>query len=249
MTESTDFKILIIIILVYVIVLLASLSDVSILSFGPIIEKSSFYAKIETINKSNSSKVINENFRKISDDYEFVLSNEKVWKILRKNNDVTIERLQSKDGGPDFIRTIASFNVAPDQLIQLFECENFGNTQAKIDPFYEDSSLIWSKSKEFNIILKTSKRPLFYPKRLFTLAMTETSQKSSISINDITINNSKNDILNTIPKGTLVSIFSTVHLDKDIYRPTAKDNSYVKAYQDFLAWFIDDKKGNSCSEC
>jgi len=190
---------------------------------------------------------------------------------MRQSDNITIERAETSYGGPDYLKTTAQFGVPPKKLIQLFSWEKFHHTQTAIDPFFESCSIHMNVSSHCRVILKTTKRPLVFPKRRFFMSMMESFQQSPFVINlhsswhgyvkniDKECNrdsferhsketetlNSANTITITVPKKTIISSLLTVNIAANsIKQNELKDtNNYIHAFQDFIAWFIDDGKG------
>lgn len=163
---------------------------------------------------------------------------------MRKSEKAIIERAVTTYGGPDYLRTTAHFPVPPYNLIQLFSWENFIQTQKTIDPFFESCQLIMNISHSSRIFRKTTKRPLIFPKRVFHTAMSEYLQSTSFHAFINPAWHQRLPFLSTnlfvnISKGTVVSSLMDVHWsDRD------NDSLYVRSFQDFIAWFVDDQKGN-----
>lgn len=180
---------------------------------------------------------------------------------MRTSENVTIERSATAYGGPSYLKTTAHFQVPPFSLIQLFYWQNFHRTQSVIDPFFESAERILNVSSYCRVIKKTTKRPLVFPKRVFHMALCEYTQTQKI---DILIHSAWNNLVRRpscrlsapngehsssseeqhsklkvpIDKGTIVSSLMSVSMPKD----KALDG-YVRSFQDFIAWFIDDGAG------
>ena len=177
---------------------------------------------------------------------------------MRVSENITIERAETSYGGPNYLKTTARFSVPPSKLTQLFSWDHFHQTQSSIDPFYESSQLLFNVSSQCKVVRKTTKRPLIFPKRYFHLSLCEGLQASDMNI---VINNAwaktvtqagqcstttSSDISNSanltrvrVEKGTTVSSLMTFSLPNE----DEFVGKYVKSFQDFIAWFIDDREG------
>lgn len=210
-------------------------------------------------DKKKELTLIQNRYIAIHDDYIRAMNDVHSWKILRQYNDIVIET--SNDNGnatwPLFIKTTAIIHNKPSDLYDIFRWTNFDATQRAIDPFYESSSSVRlydnnNHQHTTRLIYKTTKRPLFYPKRLFTLSALDRVEKKDIvvskSINGLKTklpatsnsNSKSNKATNRetyiIPAGTLVSSLINVNIKDD--KPIYKLDQYVHAYQDFVAWFL-----------
>lgn len=197
------------------------------------------------IGKWNASSIIHRRLEAVQREYEAALSTAG-WRSLRIGKNVTIEKKDS-EGWPYFIRTVAELPAPPDVIFDAFRWHNFEATQQSIDPFYESSRSLFETFRGVRVIQKATKRPLFYPKRLFTLGLIEHKQQKDAHI--LPINSVSGAPIAILPRGTLMS--SMVNLDAfidddAIYgRGTGREQHYIKAYQDFCAWFIPHENGSS----
>lgn len=207
-----------------------------------------------SLSVSASSKVLQQTFSRLSNDFERVLGNPNYWKLLKSHRNVSVE---TYDGGkglwPVYVRTTMVINRPVSDVYKLFTYENFAKTQSYIDPFYESSTQInIDRKKSDKIINKISKCPLFYRKRLFTLAVLERKQLndfdvifpiSGIGVSSLQKNKQvfhKNKPNNyVVPKGTpVIAMFSVNNTSIN-----NTDHNYFEAKQQFIVWFIatDDK--------
>ena len=67
-----------------------------------------------------------------------------------------------------------------------------------------------------------------FPKREFTLALSETYQKQAIS---------GGSSLAEIPRGTLVSSLVSIRMDRELLEGKSTKDKYVPATQEYFAWF------------
>lgn len=196
---------------------------------------------VPTVNKTNATKAVAARSEFVHKDFEQALVSAN-WTLLRSGKNITIERATCQEGWPDYLKTTAHIPIAPEKLAKVFGWNNFHSNQLKIDPFYEGSNSLASLSKTARIIRKTTKRPLFYPKREFTMAMLEGKQKINLKYKQNDYMNSSLQCDKNIPRGTLWSALNTVSF-VDTTSSIPPDVTYVKAYQDFIAWFVSDGKG------
>eukprot|EP01036_Dinobryon_divergens_P022451 gene22451-30708_t len=181
---------------------------------------------------------------------------------MRTSENVTIERSATAYGGPSYLKTTAHFQVPPQSLIQLFYWQNFHRTQSVIDPFFESADQLLNVSSNCRVIKKTTKRPLVFPKRVFHMASCEHTQAQSVEIfihsawNTLVRRTTcglsapigehsrsfeeQNKLRVSIDKGTIVSSLMSVTLPKD-----EDILGYVRSFQDFIAWFLDDGTGGT----
>lgn len=191
---------------------------------------------ISNLSNLNASKAIGLQLTTTAFEFQNILSSNlpSEWISLRYTDSINIDRLPSSDGSGDIIKTLARFPlISTSKVSALFEWESFGRTQNVIDPFYESSQLLWNDVNEENkvrVIRKTTKRPLLFPKREFTLAMGEFNQTTGFEYLD------KERL--QIPRGTITHAMSSVHFESS----KVTTDGYIQAYQDFVAWFIDDKE-------
>ena len=79
------------------------------------------------------------------------------------------------------------------------------------------------------VIKKTTKRPLVYPKRIFTLGLVQGEQKREVSaFTDVTYRT------HLIPRGTPTTTLVNVVPTAELHTPP---DGYVTSYQDFVAWY------------
>ena len=205
--------------------------------------------------------VMQKKFENVKAEYEEVLQClERQWIVMRTSENVTIERSATAYGGPSYLKTTAYFQVPPHSLMQLFYWQNFHRTQSAIDPFFESAERLFNVTSDCRVIRKTTKRPLVFPKRVFHMALCEHTQARHI---DILVHNAWNTLVRrttcglsapigdhsrsfeeqnklkvSIDKGTIVSSLMTVTVPRDETMA-----GYVRSFQDFIAWFIDDGIG------
>ena len=205
--------------------------------------------------------VIQKKFENVKAEYEEALQClERQWIVMRTSENVTIERSATAYGGPSYLKTTAYFQVPPHSLMQLFDWQNFHRTQSAIDPFFESAERLFNVTSDCRVIRKTTKRPLVFPKRVFHMALCEHTQARHI---DILVHNAWNKLVRQSPsrlsdfvneksqntddhrkvkvpidEGTIVSSLMTVTVPRDETMA-----GYVRSFQDFIAWFIDDGIG------
>mmetsp|Transcript_29866 Transcript_29866/g.42600 ORF Transcript_29866/g.42600 Transcript_29866/m.42600 type:complete len:361 (-) Transcript_29866:180-1262(-) len=238
-------------------------------------------SQIPFISQDNASFAINFKLVTLQNEFETVLNDQKIkWNTMRQSDNITIERAETSYGGPDYLKTTAQFGVPPQKLIQLFSWDKFHLTQTTIDPFFESCSLLMNISTHCRVILKTTKRPLMFPKRRFFMSMMESFQQSPFMINlhnswhgyanniekeckmdSVELCSSKNPTVATtnvlknvkdttssitipVPKRTIISSLMSVNIATN-NNELKSDTNYVHAFQDFIAWFIDDGKGGT----
>ncbi len=202
----------------------------------------------------SSSNLLQKTYNLLSNDFEAVLGTEKHWKLLKSHKNISIE---TYDGGiglwPVYVRTTTVIDKPVCDVYKLFTFENFAKTQNYIDPFYESSTQInTDKNHADKIIHKITKCPLFYHKRLFTLAILERKQGHNFNvrfpINSVGTSLDKQKVFNknkhnyyVIPKGTpVIAIFSVNNTNVNNI-----NQDYVEARQQFMAWFIEKDHKNS----
>ena len=97
---------------------------------------------------------------------------------------------------------------------------------------------------------QTTKKPLIFPKRVFSLAMIESNQKTELKIMlPVGIGSRVRNV--TIPRGARISSLISVNLGLDLLgkcRDSLLCNTttggYIEAYQDFVAWFSEADGGS-----
>jgi len=182
------------------------------------------------VGKHNATRVVRTRLETIQKDFEGTLLAED-WRVLRSTSDIKIEIKKNPEGWPDYIRTTTILNAKPADAYNLFTWENFDETQKKIDPFYESSAALLDPTAAVKVIEKTTKRPLFYPKRRFTMALLEQKQNKDIAVAP------KHALLPArITRGTLTSVLVNVNV---AHEDESRNRKYVSAFQDFMAWFVE----------
>ena len=194
------------------------------------------------LTRKNASRIIQAKFSSINSEFESVLSHtsKKSWITMRSAPNITIQRYATpklSSSAAHYIKTIARINTAPDELQRIFQWDQFDKTQKKIDPFYERSKLLNRINSDTLIIAKTTKSPLFFPKRIFTLAMLDRNSMKDFTYADDTFGKI------VIRKNTKMSSLVSVKFKDKIQEINTEH--YVWSYQDFIAWFVDDGNGGT----
>lgn len=194
---------------------------------------------VPTVGRFNASDVIRARQLEIQTSFEEVL-NQKGWITLKQTERVSIQRMDLPDGSwPPYVKTTAFLHGTPEQVQDRFTWNNFHETQRAIDPFFEDAESLFEVSSNTRIIRKTTKRPLIYPKREFTMALVQGEQK-----NKVTVRNSMDFgvgfISRKTPTTSLITVTPTDQVaatSSGAVSSSSSSSSYVHSFQDFVAWY------------
>jgi hypothetical protein len=198
-----------------------------------------------SIDRVNAAKKILNRYKTVRQEYENVLGYSN-WTTLRSAPNISIEKLPSlNESSPDYLKTVAFFNIPPIKLYDLFRWENFQETQYSIDPFHENVYEVYNPAPDIKVIRRTTKRPMFFSKREFYFGMPgcipkkELIQPNEFNFINPLRNSNKTKEAEKIPKKTLISTLVNVNLSKNTpgYQAYSAE-TYVRAYQDFVAWFV-----------
>ena len=187
------------------------------------------------VGRFNASEVVSRRQAEIQTEFEIAMKDNN-WTQLKKTDSVIIERMDASDGQwPPYLKTSALLEGTPAEVKALFEWENFHDTQVTIDNFYEGSEVIFDVNPRTRLIRKTSKRPVVYPKRSMTLALVQGEQRRANNM----VRQSFGYGYGTLPKGTPTTTMVNVIPTDDVYKASTPpaESGYVRAYQDFVAWY------------
>jgi hypothetical protein len=217
---------------------------------------SHIHESIPAVSRKNVSAVTELRYKALTADFAKAL-NDDSWKLLRKGVNVSIEILSQ--GEIPYIRTVTVFKEPPEAIRDRFRLDKLVETQRTLDPFFEDINVLQSISplvgKGLNVIQKTSKRPLIFPKRIFELAHIERKVETTFEVN-FPVDKQIIEELRSSPKqkkfqvtkGTSLHSLISLDLPAD-FVGASKDlkvkSNYVKAYQDFVAYYIPKSGGGT----
>ena len=194
------------------------------------------------VGHSNASFVVKKRLGLIEQDFETALTTAG-WAPLWQSSNVTVEALSTDGSWPIYVRSFAVFDCTPQKLYDLVNWGNYESTQAAVDPFHESSRLLSNPSSLLKIVRKTTKRPLFMPKREFTVALVEKTHRSAFSVKNVQVRSAPlalpRDI--KVDRGILVNAVVNVNAADEILYPGGKRGGgagYVRAYQDMMGYFV-----------
>ena len=195
-----------------------------------------FYAS-PLVGRRNASSVIKTQVNRLKVQFEMMLSDPSyTWKVLRNepNQNLTISvhymDLKDEDGyryQQPYIKSSIYIEAEPKAVSKLFTWRHLHDAFSVIDPLYESSDLISKVSLNTNLIRMTTKPLIMFPKREFFLAHSHLDQRKPVHISEY----------HKIPSGSLIISFVNVRLNQDDYREHRNSTKYVKASQDYIAWF------------
>ena len=199
------------------------------------------------VGHGNASWVVKHRLSMIETDFETALTSDG-WYTMWSANNVTVEALDNNDGSwPIYVRSLAVFDCKPEKLYNLLNGENFDKTQQQVDPFHESTTVLSNPSDNVKIIQKTTKRPLIFPKRDFTLALVEKSHQSSFTIKNVKIRTSPMKSITEIKvdRNILMNGMINVNVGDELLSASTAKGSYIRGYQDMTGYFVPLKSGGT----
>jgi hypothetical protein len=148
-THSVSTSTLLLLVVVYISILLASCWHLL-----PTPDYSNPVSQSPWIGEHNATKLIDLRLNLIQERFQKVLVRED-WKVLRMSPNVTIETMSSEDGSwPGYIRTCAIFQAKPQEILRHLGWLQFDETQKKVDRFHESAHLLFAPSHKSKVMRK-----------------------------------------------------------------------------------------------
>ena len=169
------------------------------------------------VGKRNESSVISSQVNLVKLQFEKMLTDPSVtWQVLRSipgiNLTVSVHYsdLKHQNGHQyqqPYIKSSVLIESSVKEVYKLFLWRQLHDTLCVVDPLYESSQLISKVSRSTNILRKTTKRLVVFPKREFFLAYSLFEQHTPIHVNG----NHK------ISSGSKVASFVSIRLNQNDY--------------------------------
>ena len=189
------------------------------------------------VGRKNASSVITSHVNRLKLQFENMLSASSYsWQVLRDipgmNLSVSVHYGDLMDDSgrryrQPYIKSSILIKAQPKEVYKMFMWRHLHDTLQAVDPLYESSKLVSKVSANTNILRKTTKRLIIFPKRELFLAHSLFDQRSPIHVSDHHI----------IPSGSLVASFVNIQLSQNDYKENKSSGSHVQASQDYFAWF------------